>query len=141
MASGHIHKEVQHSSSEVGQTVRGPLQSGAGGGKQAAYYETLADYIHLNPARAGLIKPKEGESILDYPWSSVTGGFALAPRRRAEWLAVETGLSIFGSRDTVAGRRAMVEPLDRRALEEGKRSGLVPLPAEVDRRMSHLNSG
>ena len=32
-------------------------------GKQAAYYETLADYIHLNPARAGLIKPKEGESL------------------------------------------------------------------------------
>jgi putative transposase len=101
--------------------------------------ETLADYIHLNPARAGLIKPKEGESILDYPWSSVTGGYALAPRRRAQWLAVETGLSIFGSRDTVAGRRAIVERLDRRALEEGKRSGLVPLPAEADRRMSHLS--
>jgi putative transposase len=71
----------------------------------------------------------------------VTGGYALAPRRRAQWLAVETGLSIFGSRDTVAGRRAMVERLDRRALEEGKRSGLVPLSAEVDRRMSHLRRG
>lgn len=35
----------------------------------------------------------------------------------------------------------MVERLDRRALEEGKRSGLVPLPAEVDRRMSHLRRG
>ena len=110
-------------------------------GKQTAYYETLADYIHLNPARAGLTKPKAGESILDYPWSSVAGGYALAPRGRAHWLAVETGLSVFGLRDTVAGRRTMVERLDRRALEEGKRSGLVPLPAEVDRRMSHLRRG
>jgi putative transposase len=64
--------------------------------------ETLADYIHLNPARAGLIKPKEGESILDYPWSSVTGGYALAPRRRAQWLAVETGLSILSTRSESA---------------------------------------
>ena len=34
-----------------------------------------------------------------------------------------------------------MERLDRRALAEGKRSGLVPLPAEVDRRMSHLRRG
>jgi hypothetical protein len=127
VASEHIHKEVQNSSSEVGQNVRGPLQSGAGGGKTGRVLETLADYIHLNRARAGLIKPKKGESILDYPWSSVTGGYALAPRRRAQWLAVETGLSIFGSRNTVAGRRAMVERLDRRALEEGKCSAPAPL--------------
>jgi hypothetical protein len=31
--------------------------------------------------------------------------------------------------------------LDRCALEEGARSRLVPLPAEVDRRMSHLRRG
>jgi hypothetical protein len=35
----------------------------------------------------------------------------------------------------------MVERLDRRILEEGDRSGLVPLPAEVDARMSHLRRG
>ena len=31
--------------------------------------------------------------------------------------------------------------MDRRILEEGDRSGLVPLPAEVDARMSHLRRG
>jgi hypothetical protein len=31
-----------------------------------------------------------------------------------------------------------MERLDRWILEEGDRSGLVPLPAEVDERMSHL---
>jgi putative transposase len=110
-------------------------------GKQAAYYETLTDYIHLNPVRAGRIKPKQGASLRDYPWSSVAAGYALPPGRRPKWLAAETGLSVFGLRDTAAGRRAMVERLDRRALEEGSRSGLVSLPAEVDRRTSHLRRG
>ena len=35
----------------------------------------------------------------------------------------------------------MVERLYRRALEEGERSGLIPLPADRDRRMSHLRRG
>ena len=30
------------------------------------YYETLLDYIHLNPARAGLIQPRAGGSVVDY---------------------------------------------------------------------------
>jgi putative transposase len=34
-----------------------------------------------------------------------------------------------------------VEELDRRALTEGRKSGLVPLPDEVDARMSHLRRG
>jgi len=32
-------------------------------GKTAGYYETLLDYIHLNPARAGLIRGSEGQSL------------------------------------------------------------------------------
>jgi REP element-mobilizing transposase RayT len=35
-------------------------------GGQAYYYQTLLDYIHLNPARAGLISADKGQSILDY---------------------------------------------------------------------------
>ena len=34
-----------------------------------------------------------------------------------------------------------MEDLDRRALAEGRKSGLVPLPAEVNARMSHLRRG
>ena len=46
-----------------------------------------------------------------------------------------------GLKDNTSGRREMVERLDRRILEEGDRSGLVPLPEEVDARMSHLRRG
>ena len=36
-------------------------------GGQRFYYETLMDYIHLNPMRAGLVRVGTGESILNYP--------------------------------------------------------------------------
>lgn len=36
-------------------------------GSQPFYYETLMDYIHLNPVRAGLVRSGRGESVLDYP--------------------------------------------------------------------------
>lgn len=110
-------------------------------GELPAYYETLMQYIHLNPARAGLVNGKKGESILDYPWSSVAGGYALSPGKRAKWLAAETGFLTLGLEDTAAGRREMVSSLDRRILEKGKRSGEVLLAAEVDKRMSHLRRG
>jgi putative transposase len=61
-------------------------------GKQGAYYETLTDYIHLNPVRAGRIRPKEGASIRDYPWSSVAAGYALSPGRRPNWWSAETAI-------------------------------------------------
>ena len=38
------------------------------------YYESLLDYAHLNPVRAGIIKPGKEQSVMDYPWSSVAGG-------------------------------------------------------------------
>ena len=110
-------------------------------GGQQYYYETLLDYIHLNPARAHLIDPQKGESILDYPWSSLAGGYALPPGKRAKWLSAAAGLAVMGLKDNTSGRREMVERLDRRILAEGDRSGLVPLPAEVDARMSHLRRG
>ena len=48
-------------------------------GGSAMHYETLLDYIHLNPVRARLIRPESGQSILDFPWSSVRGGYACRP--------------------------------------------------------------
>ena len=110
-------------------------------GAQANYYARLWDYIHLNPFRAGLLRAREGASILDYPWSSMAGGYALLPRRRPKWLASETGFSVMGFSDTAAGRRKLVEYLDRRGAQEGRRSGLVPLPQGADGRMSHLRRG
>lgn len=111
-------------------------------GRSRYYYETLLDYIHLNPVRAGLVRVAQKQSVLDYPWSSVRTGYAVPPSRRAKWLAAADGLAVFGLPDTTAGRRKFVERLDQRAVEEGaRRAGVVPLPEEVDARCSHLRRG
>jgi hypothetical protein len=46
-------------------------------GHRSGYYETLWGYIHLNPVRAGLIRPEKRHSVADYSWRSVAGGYAL----------------------------------------------------------------
>jgi REP element-mobilizing transposase RayT len=106
------------------------------------YYETLLDYIHLNPVRAGLVKPRSGQSVLDYPWSSVAGGFALPPGRRPKWLAAEEALRAFACPDTAQGRRRWVERLDRRAVNEARENcGVTSPPPQADGRLSHLRRG
>lgn len=109
-------------------------------GKSPDYYCTLLDYIHLNPARARLVKLQKGESLLDYPWSSIAGGYALPPSQRAKWLAVEAGLGAFGYTDTTANRRRFVEKLEKRAVEDG-RFGVPSVTPGADQRMSHLRRG
>ena len=111
-------------------------------GADPYHYQTLLDYIHLNPVRAQIIRPKAGQSVLDYAWSSIAGGYALPPRKRAPWLDAASGLKAFNLEDTVAGRRQMVARLDQRAVsEEMANCGVPPLPAEVDARSSHLRRG
>ena len=120
-----------------GDRYKSVLVEGAG-----CYYETLADYIHLNPARAGLVNPAKGSGILDYQWSSLAGGYALAPGKRPGWLVASTGLAVLGLPDSAAGRRRYVERLDRRIVEEGlERAGIAAVPEEVDARCSHLRKG
>ena len=111
-------------------------------GRAPYYYETLLDYIHLNPVRAGLVRVNKGQSVLDYPWSSLSTGYAVPARQRAQWLAAADGLAVFGLADSAAGRRRMVERLDRRAAEEAAMGcGTVPVPEEIDARCSHLRRG
>jgi putative transposase len=59
-----------------------------------------------------------GQSVLDYPWSSLADGYGLAPDKRPKWLAADVGMERLGYGDTAAGRRKMVEELDRRASTE-----------------------
>jgi REP element-mobilizing transposase RayT len=111
-------------------------------GESDYHYQTLMDYLHLNPCRARLVNVRRGGSVQDYPWSSLAGGYVLPPKRRAKWLAAEAGLKAFGLTDTVAGRRRMVERLDARAAEEAARKcGLPELPLTLDARCSHLRRG
>lgn len=111
-------------------------------GSNSYYYETLLDYIHLNPIRAGLVKLEKQQSILDYPWSSLAAAYALLPSKREEWMACADGLKIFDLSDTIAGRRKMVSRLDRRAIElEAERCGIPLRAVELDKRCSHLSRG
>lgn len=89
------------------------------------YLTTLIDYIHINPARAGLADGRE-RSLLDYPWSSLAQAYAKPPTKRPKWMSVGEGLELFGERDRTEGRRRMVERTDRRAAEEeAEMAGLV----------------
>ncbi|EDY21727.1 protein of unknown function DUF1568 [Chthoniobacter flavus Ellin428] len=111
-------------------------------GRAGEYYCAMLDYLHLNPVRAGLIVPGRGQSVQDYPWSSVASGYALPAGRRAPWLECVMGLEAFGLRDDTSGRRRFVARLDRRAAEEAKaRCGVAEPPVDGDRRMSHLRRG
>ena len=87
-------------------------------GKGRYYYETLLDYIHLNPVRAGLVKPTHQQSVLTYPWSSIARDYAVAPNQRKPYMACADGLKMFGFADTAEERCKMIERLDRRAIEE-----------------------
>jgi putative transposase len=72
----------------------------------------------------------------------VAGAWALPPGKRPKCLAAEQGLKRFDLPDTVAGRRRMVERLDRRAVEEEfKKCGMPEVPEDVDARCSHLRRG
>jgi REP element-mobilizing transposase RayT len=110
-------------------------------GESPYYYETLWDYIHLNPCRAGLVDVTQWQGVLDYQWSSLAGGYAVMPHQRAKWLAAEQGLAAMGVEDTVEGRKKLVERLDKRAAEERERSGFVAVDADADKRGSHLRRG
>ncbi len=80
------------------------------------YLVTLLNYIHLNPVRAGMVRPAAGESLEEYRWSSLPGyGW---PGRRPEWLAVEQGLAALQWKDTASDRRAFLDYVDKLAREE-----------------------
>jgi REP element-mobilizing transposase RayT len=121
-----------------GDRYKAVLVEGGGG----YYYQTLLDYIHLNPVRAKLIRPWREQSLLDYKWSSAGSGHCMNAAKRPKWLATEEVLAAFGYKDSVAGRRKWLERLDRRAVEEeAEKCGLVPLAEEMDARCSHLRRG
>ncbi len=106
------------------------------------YYEALLDYIHLNPARAGLVNAQTGLGLLGYPWSSLAGGYAVPPGKRSHWLAVRDGLKAFDCSDTPAGRRAWLKRLEQRAAKEaGENCGLPAATVGADARLSNLRKG
>jgi putative transposase len=82
------------------------IVEGAGNG----HLQPLMDYIHLNAVRARIIQAKDGQSVLDYPWSSIAGGYALLPTKRARWLAADRGLAGVAGREVANEQRGEREP-------------------------------
>jgi len=83
------------------------------------YFRIVADYIHLNPARAGLTGGKMG-ALTGYEWSSLP---AYQRGKAPEWLVMDRVLGAFALAKDGRGRRAYVEWLEARALNDGGEIG------------------
>ena len=114
----HRHKLIGHvlSGRDKAQLVEG---SGKG------YLRAACDYVHLNPARAGLLQPEE--RLLGYPWGSL-GYYLAAPEHRPKWMRVDRLLGEHGlTQDTAAARQEFERHLEARRLEPGDQERLRAL--------------
>jgi putative transposase len=88
------------------------IVDGSGNG----YLRTVCDYVHLNPARAKLLKPEERLSA--YVWSSYPL-YLRPPSRRPAWLRVDRLLGECGlRRDDRKGRLEFQRILEQRRQEK-----------------------
>ncbi len=76
----------------------------------AGYFTAVADYIHLNPARAGLLN--RNGSLQTYRWSSLPA-YAMPARQRPLWLEVSRVLGNLQWHDRARDRRAYVTRLEQ----------------------------
>jgi len=88
---------------------------------EGEYFRIVSTYIHLNPARARLVKVRLGERLRSYRWSSFP---EYLTRRRPNWLEVRSVLSATSSgKDDRAGRRRYEAYLESRAVEVEQKRG------------------
>jgi hypothetical protein len=80
---------------------------------EKSYFSTAAEYIHLNPVRAGLAGKKPGD-IRDYDWSSFPD-YLSSPKRRPPWLCVSKLFWALGFKDRPAGRRRFEAYMEERS--------------------------
>ena len=93
-------------------------------GVSPGYLRTVCGYVHLNPARAKLLRPEE--PLRAYRWSSFPA-YLERPGRRSPWLRVERVLGEMGiPKDGAAGRpqfERLVE--ERRAQDQPEEYGRI----------------
>jgi len=95
-------------------------------GVQGNYFAVVSTYIHLNPARAGLIRIGQ-ERLSHYPWSSYPA-FVTALGPRPKWLVTARVLGNLGlSIQDYNGYEAYIEG---RVLELGIKQGRTDLAEE-----------
>lgn len=78
------------------------------------YFRIVSTYIHLNPARAGMLD-ENNPCLEDYAWGSYPA--YLNPKLRPEWIKVEQVLGSLDLEDKKSGRRKYSEYIDRRIKE------------------------
>lgn len=87
-------------------------------GSGNGYLKTVCDYVHLNPARAKLLKAEE--PLRAYRWSSWPE-YLKPPGKRWPWLRVERLLGEYRiGQDSAAGRRYLEQQLDERRRSESE---------------------
>jgi len=96
------------------------------------YFRIVADYIHLNPARAGLAGGRAGK-LLSYRWSSL---LSYAGGKVPPWLETERVINSFELAKDGRGRRAYVAWLEARAAKKGGK--IDPVAQEALRRGWYL---
>jgi REP element-mobilizing transposase RayT len=100
-------------------------------GEEGDYFLTVSDYIHMNPARAKMVK--SGEELLGQKWNSA-GWLAGVVKGRPDWLRWERvygelGMEKWGVRERkrfgAHMRRRVEEELGSGREEQGERWGAV----------------
>ena len=78
--------------------------------------KTVCDYVHLNPARAKLLAPRQ--PLSDFIWSSYPL-YLGPPGKRPAWLRVDRLFGEWGVRkDSAAGRRVFGKVMEQRRRED-----------------------
>ncbi len=75
--------------------------------RSGSYLRAACDYVHLNPVRAGLVRPEE--KLEEYPWSSYVG--YRHPKARSPWLRIDR---LFGEHGLVEETAASRREFERR---------------------------
>lgn len=87
----------------------------SGSDTDAHYFRIVEDYIHFNPARAGLAGGSAGK-LVGYRWSSLP---SYAAGKGPPWLEMERALNSLELAQDGRGRRAYVAWLEARATNDG----------------------
>jgi REP element-mobilizing transposase RayT len=85
-------------------------------GSGTGYLKAVCDYVHLNPARAKLLRPEQ--PLSGYRWSSWPE-YLKSPGQRRPWLRVARLLGEYRiPQDSKAGRRVLEQALEERRQSE-----------------------
>jgi len=121
----------------AGHKVRGHLFQGrykALPVDKGEYFRAVADYIHLNPARAHMFDLENGK-LNDYKWNSYCGYIRLA--QRPSFLTIKRVLESHGFRDDASGRSRYRNYIKKRVFEILQGS----TPEKTDEQWSKIRRG